>query len=220
MKNFYLAVPLALVMSGCVDNPPAIQIFNAYIPDDSCVVNQAGAASGGGSLDLATANRYLAGLSLRNGIALTEVEVNDSPVTGEGDATAVYVTHIELTYETQGGGPTLESEVYSTHFAIPSNATSNSTLVIDLLGGNARETLLTQVGPGSSVSFNVRIRLVGETVTGAKAESNEIAYPVTVYHSGFSCPPGTRLEFNGPCGGPGGQDGFPPTCEEVEPVVP
>ncbi|NVJ01191.1 hypothetical protein HV824_24175 [Myxococcus sp. AM009] len=216
MKNFYLAVPLALVMSGCVDNPPAIQIFNAYIPDESCAVNQAGAASGGGSLDLATANRYLAGLSVRSGFTLAEVEVGENPVTGEGDATAVYVTHIELAYEAQGGGPTLESEAYPTHFAIPSSSTSNSMLIIDLLGGNARETLLTQVGSGSSASFNVRVRLTGKTATGAKAESNEIAYPVTVYNSGFTCPEGTILEFNGPCGGPGGQDGYPPTCEEIE----
>ncbi|AEI69144.1 hypothetical protein [Corallococcus macrosporus] len=215
MKNFYLAVPLALMMSGCVDNPPALQVFNAYIPDESCAVNQSGAASGGGNLDLSTSQRYLAGFAVRSGFTLSEVEVNGSPVSGEGDATAVYVTHIELTYENQGEGPSLESEVYPTHFAVPSSATSNSLLVIDLLGASATQALVTQVGPGSVASYNIRIRLIGKTVTGSEVESNEIAYPVTVYNSGFSCPAGYMLEFNGPCGGPGGQDGYPPTCEEI-----
>ncbi|ATB49909.1 hypothetical protein [Corallococcus macrosporus] len=215
MKNFYLAVPLALAMSACVDNPPTLQVFNAYIPDESCAVNLSGAASGGGNLDLSTSQRYLAGLAVRSGFTLSEVEVNDSPITGEGDATAVYVTHIELVYETQGEGPSLESEVYPTHFAIPSSATSNSLLIIDLLGASATRTLLTQIGPGSTASYTVRIRLIGKTVTGSDVESNEIAYPVTVYNSNFSCQDGYMLEFNGPCGGPGGQDGYPPTCEEI-----
>ncbi|MFP2960134.1 hypothetical protein ACLEPN_20480 [Myxococcus sp. 1LA] len=215
MKNFYLAVPLALMMSACVDNPPTIQIFNAFIPDDACAVNASSAASGGGSLDLATSNRYLAGLSVRNGYSLSEVEVNDSPITGEGDATSVYITNIELTYETIGSGPTLEGASYTTHFSLPSSATTNSILVIDLLGGEALGVLLAQVGPGSSASFNVRIRLTGKTVTGSAAESNEVVYPVTVYNSGFTCEPGFILERNGPCGGTGGQDGYPPTCEEI-----
>ncbi|WP_426754240.1 hypothetical protein [Myxococcus sp. Y35] len=214
MKNFYLAVPLALAMSGCVDNPPAIQIFNAYIPDDTCVVNLSGAASGGGSLDLSTSNRYLAGFAVRSGLSTTEIVVNDGPLTGTGDDTAVYVTHVELTYETEGDGPDLESELYPTHFALPSNAAGNSTMVIDLLGGNALETLSSQLAVGSSATFNVRVKLIGKTVTGSKAESNEIAYPITFYASGFTCPPETFLLQTGPCGGTGGQDSFRPECSE------
>jgi len=216
MKNFYLAVPLALAMTGCVDNPPDIQIFNAYIPDAACAVNTSGAASGGGSLDLSTSSRYLTGLAVRSGVAATEVVVNDGPLTGGADSAAVYVTHVELNYETQGTGPTLEREVYPSHFAIPSGAATNSILVVDLLGGNALQTLSNQLSVGSGVTVNVRVKLIGQTVTGSKAESNEIAYPVTFYASGFTCDEGTFLLQTGPCGGTGGQDSFQPECSEPE----
>jgi len=216
MKNFYLAVPLALAMTGCVESPPDIQIFNAYIPDATCTVNVSGASSGGGVLDLSTSGRYLAGLAVRSGLTATDVVVNDGPVTGGADSAAVYVTHVELSYDVQGGGPTLGSEVYPSHFSIPSSASANSVLVIDLLGANALQTLSSQVSGGSSVTVNVRVKLTGKTVTGAKAESNEIAYPVTFFASGFTCPTGTFLLRNGPCGGTGGQDAFAPACSEPE----
>ncbi|NOK02020.1 MULTISPECIES: hypothetical protein [Myxococcus] len=216
MKNFYLAVPLALAMSGCVDNPPDIQIFNAFIPDVSCAANVTGPSSGGGSLDISTSPRYLTALTVRSGVSSTEVIVEEGPITGGGDAAAVYVTHVELTYETLGTGPTLDPDIYPSHFAIPSTSSTNSVLVIDLLGANARQALLNQLAVGSGVSLNVRVKLTGKTVTGSKAESNEIAYPVNVFSSGFTCPAGTQLKATGPCGLPGGQDGFPPECTEPE----
>ncbi|WP_141593733.1 hypothetical protein [Myxococcus sp. AB056] len=214
MKNFYLAMPLALALTGCVDSPPDIQIFNAFIPDVTCAVNQSGVASAGGSLDISTSRRYLAAFSIRSTLQPTDITVSEAPVTGGGDAVGIYVTHVELAYDTQGTGPSLTSEVYPSHFSLPSDATANSTLVIDLLGASALETLTNQVAVGSGVTVNVGVKLIGKTVSGAKAESNEIAYPISFYNSGFTCPTGTFLLNNGPCGGTGGQDNFPPACSE------
>lgn len=218
MKNFYLAVPLALVMTGCVDNPPDIQLFNAFIPNEACAVNQSGLASPGGSLDLATSGRYLAAFQVRNSLSSQEVVVGDAPVTGGGDESSIYVSNVELNYETQGTGPTLRSDVYPYYFNLPANATQSSNAVLDLLGANASADLAAFYGGGGTapVSVVVRLKLIGKTINGKSTESNEATYPVTFYNSGFTCPVGTWLEATGPCGLTGGQDGFPPECTEPE----
>ncbi|NOJ78623.1 hypothetical protein HNV28_09735 [Myxococcus xanthus] len=218
MKNFYLAVPLALAMTGCVDSAPDIQLFNAFIPDASCAVNQSGVASPGGSLDLATSGRYLAAFQVRNSLSTQEVVVGEAPVTGGGDESSIYVNNVELNYETQGTGPTLRSDVYPYYFNLPANATQSSSAVLDLLGANASADLAAYFGGGGTapVSVVVRLKLIGKTVNGKSTESNEATYPVTFYNSGFTCPAGTQLEPTGPCGLPGGQDGFPPECTEPE----
>ncbi|WAM24806.1 hypothetical protein [Myxococcus sp. NMCA1] len=218
MKNFYLAVPLALAMTGCVDSPPDIQLFNAFIPDAACAVNQSGLASTGGSLDLTTSGRYLAAFQVRNSLSSQEVVVGDAPVTGGGDESSIYVTNVELNYETQGTGPTLTNDVYPNYFNLPANATQSSSVVLDLLGANAREDLAAYFGGGgtNAVGVIVRLKLIGKTINGKSTESNEITYPITFYYSGFTCPVGTQLEANGPCGLPGGQDRFAPECTEPE----
>lgn len=217
MKKIYLAVPLALAMTGCVDSPPDIQLFNAFIPDAACAVNQSGLASPGGSLDLTTSGRYLAAFQLRNSLSAQEVVVGDAPVTGGGDESAIYVTNVELTYERQGTvGPTLRSDVYPYYFNLPANSMQNSSAVLDLLGANASADLAAFYDGGGTapVEVVVRVRLIGKTINGKSTESNEVTYPITFYRSGFTCPAGTQLQATGPCGLPGGQSGFPPECSE------
>lgn len=218
MKNFYLAVPLALVMTGCVDSPPDIQLFNAFIPDATCAINASGLASPGGSLDLATSDRYLAAFQVRNSLSAQEVVVGNAPVTGGGDESSIYVNNVELTYDTQGTGPTLRSDVYPYYFNLPANAAQSSSVVLDLLGANARADLAAYYGGGGTapVEVVVRLKLIGKTVNGKSTESNEATYPVIFYSSGFTCPVGTWLEATGPCGLTGGQNGFPPECSEPE----
>ncbi|WP_163784125.1 hypothetical protein [Myxococcus vastator] len=218
MKNFYLAVPLVLAVSGCVDSPPDIQLFNAFIPDAACAINQSGLASSGGSLDLTTSGRYLAAFQVQSSLSTQEVVVGDAPVTGGGDEASIYVTSVELNYETQGTGPTLTSDVYPYYFNLPANTTQSSSAVLDLLGANASEDLAAYYSGGgtAAVSVVVRVKLSGKTINGKSTESNEVTYPITFYYSGFTCPEGTQLEANGPCGLPGGQDRFAPSCTEPE----
>ncbi len=216
MKNMYFAVALGLGLTGCVENVPDIQVYNAYVPTVQCTLNLTGPASPGGSLDLSTSSRYLVGLAVRNTLSSQPIVVNDSPITGGGDQSAVYVTDVELNYEVVGTGPSLTSDVYQSHFSLPGNASANSSMILDLLGGNAREALLNYLGSGDSVTVLVRLKLIGKLVDGKRTESNEITYPIQFYRSGFACGAGTFLELTGPCGGPPGQDNYAPTCTDPD----
>ncbi|GHG64464.1 hypothetical protein [Comamonas sp. JC664] len=216
MKNMYFAVALGLALTGCVDNVPNIQVANAFVPTAQCTVNSTGPASPGGALDLSISSRYLVGIAVRNTLTSREVVVNDGPLTGTGDQSAINITDVELNYEVVGTGPSLTSDVYQSHIVLPGNATTNSSIIVDLLGGNGREGLLSYLGTGDSLTVLVRMRLLGKLVGGGKTESNEITYPIQFYRSGFTCPAGTFLEPTGPCGGPPGQDNYAPTCTDPD----
>ncbi|AKQ64226.1 putative lipoprotein [Myxococcus hansupus] len=155
------------------------------------------------------------GLAVRNTLTSEEVVAGGNPITG-GDQSAIYITDIELNYEVVGTGPSLTSDVYQSHIVLPGNVTTNSSLIVDLLGGNAREALLSYLGTGDSVTVLVRMKLLGKFVSGGKTESNEISYPIQFFRSGFTCPTGTTLLSTGPCGGPGGQDSYAPSCTDPD----
>ncbi len=212
MKNSYLALPLALLMAGCAENLPELQIFNSFQPETDCTVDTDKFAVFSGSLDLASGTRYVLGFELRSTVTNTPINVgaDDIPVTGTGDDNAIYLTEVELKYYDAENDSELGdfSDTYPAYFVVPTAADDDGNILIfDLIGPEGLAGLNALVTGPDPRLIHVRLKVKGKTTSGGGVDSNEIAYPITLFNSGATCTAPQVFSRNGPCGNVGGQNG-------------
>ncbi len=168
-----------------------------------------------GFVNLAGTTRYVNWVEVISQLDVFERETGDDTVEVPNANDAV-AERVNLSYRVEGeGGPTLEEESYPIHFVVPpASAGSPSLLGVDFFGPAAQRALA-EVAPGADFTVYVTVTLSGRLRSGARFESANIVYPISVIRSA-ACAAGTAPGFTGPCGGPGGQDNFPLVCCPVE----
>ncbi|MFY2561394.1 hypothetical protein ACN469_27585 [Corallococcus terminator] len=209
MKPIYLATLLALGTVSCVDNLPKLQILQAAPPEEDCNVPD-DVALLSGSLNLALAGDYTSGFIVTSNLADTPIVLGEAPLS-DTDSTAVYLTELELSYQTEPelNIPSATVPIYGTF-----RGNEDGSMVLGLLTRDARNALLSATGGGGSVvDVLVTLRVRGHTVAGGDVETNEISYPLVVGFAEFKCP--KMGDIHGPSLGPcdpRGQNGAVPEC--------
>ncbi|NTX00604.1 hypothetical protein [Myxococcus sp. CA040A] len=209
MKPIYLAALLAFGTVSCVDNLPKLQILQAAPPEEDCNVPD-DVALLSGSLNLALAGDYTSGFIVTSNLSDTPIVVGEAPVS-DIDSTAVYLTELELSYQTEPelNIPSATIPIYGTF-----RGNEDGSLVLGLLTRDAESALRSAVGGGGTVvDVLVTLRVRGHTVAGGDVETNEISYPLVVGFAPYVCP--TAGDVHGPLVGPcdpRGQNGAVPEC--------
>lgn len=218
MKRLFLTAALALGAAGCANDLRPIQVRNAAPLDESCTTKDVSIYAG--SLDIALAElgvpvenlRYILSFNVASQLEPESTEVSSNPVS-DPTRNNFNVEEIELNYTSQPAH-TFATESVPAFFVIPAGA-QDSQLNISLVSPKALQAAKDLVdSTGASVTLIATFKLKGHLVSGQSAESNPVSFPITIFNSKFpGCPSGQTLTASGPCGGPGGQDGAPLSCE-------
>lgn len=220
MKQLFLIAALALGAAGCADDLRPIQLRNPSTLDKDCVVSNDKVSLYAGSLDVALADLGYPLENLRYVLSFNVASLLETPgTTVNGTAVAdptrnnFVAEEIELSYTSQPAHA-FAAETVPAYFVIPA-ASEDSQMTINLVTPRALQAAKDLVdATGAPVTLIASFKLKGKLVSGQSAESNSVSFPITIYKSQFAgCPAGTTLAANGPCGGPGGQDGAPLTCD-------
>ncbi|MBU8895970.1 hypothetical protein DRW03_05085 [Corallococcus sp. H22C18031201] len=223
-RVFFAAAVLALGLGACVDSPTEIQVFDAKQLDVECKVTATDPSILNGSVNLNYAVSYIAAFMVNSSLNQGPVVIGSLPVDGTSDPDAVYIDRMSVTYKatlldssvggSSGTNLSMDPEEVPVRLAVR-GATKDNIVVLDLVTVAAYNKLKAAVTAGQYAQVLVTFKFKGKTAGGAKAESNEVTFPLSVSNTPIkipTCASGVIFKAVGPCGTFGGQDGVYPEC--------
>jgi|GEM_PF-1198597 len=204
------AATAALFLSACVDNKSTLYVDHvvAYDADEKTCSAQTGLYLGTGSWDPAPGRPYVARMVLGN--QLMPLGDNDT-LRPETSRIALKGAEIQI----EGSDGSLALPAFTTNFAATIHPDESEdpgfiTVEVPLIPAGASTIL----APGET--YNVKLKVFGETLAGTEIESGEFVFPVLVLQPGdlMRCESDADLieaEVSHPCG-PQPQDNFYYSC--------
>jgi hypothetical protein len=216
-----LTAAALLLASACTPNYQPILITGIFPPEETdvrgaCLTGgKPSVAQYSGALNAGVTNGYYMLLTLDS--LLKNDELSPSSNT-------VVLNEVQYTYTTSPGpvGTPVGfpgSETATLSFSIKASSADNLVLV-DLIGPQAKQALLTVPAASYAEYFTLKVQMQfrGQTLGNTALTTNSISFPIDIYNVGFSCPAGSVLKPNGPCGNTG-QDGSALLCCSPDPVT-
>lgn len=221
MKAKLLPVLLLLGVGACTPNETPVRILDTFGlkgGGTSGECEKSDLQQGAGSLDISVRGSYLIALRLTSEINDTSNLGGIGNFVGGDDRNSFEIQQAVLTY-TSTPRLSFVTETLPVHLLVRQEA-SDDTLIAPLIGPKAAEVLSGNVAASDQVELIVSLQLRGVLLSGQALSTNTIKYPITIFNSGTAaCAATDRPALNGPCGGPGGQDGVPYLCCSTAPTA-
>jgi hypothetical protein len=218
MKRTLLVPTLALALAGCVENRSSIEILSRAAPSDpkTCKFAAGGESQmGPGVLDVGVDSMtYGLAVYLTNNLAdpqATTPETLTSSKAWRASAAKVRINPKEYVEQFGASPPLLaisDENVLQLDGALTLPGGSNVQLV-DAVSRPLGAKLAAALGAGGPRSVVLGITLQGSTLDGARLDSGEWYFPLTVCNGCLATPTctGTQTLVSGSCFGPGQDSG-------------
>jgi len=184
---------LAPLLAGCKADPSSVVVLNARAPGSKCDFSDDTLYVSGGSLDLRPyiltaggptlqAGTFYQVFSWQNNLVPVPLVVNGQTI-DSGAGNNFIANQVFYSYQWSGAGQSFASEISNTHAVIFAGGTSkDNSIGIELLQPKAAAQLAT-IATTTSQTLLVTFKVGGNLAGGNGLDTNEVAFPLTIYKS-------------------------------------